>query len=25
MTNPGDPMPYLEGIQRVADEYWSEN
>ncbi len=25
MTNPGDPMPFLEGIQRVADEYWSEN
>jgi multiple sugar transport system substrate-binding protein len=25
MTNPGDPMPYLEGIQRVADEYWADN
>lgn len=25
MTNPGDPMPYLEGIQKVADEYWSEH
>lgn len=25
MTNPGDPMPFLEGIQSVADEYWAGN
>ncbi|RUR01836.1 ABC transporter substrate-binding protein [Labedella endophytica] len=25
MTNPGDPTPYLEGIQQVADEYWAGN
>ncbi|WP_221584782.1 ABC transporter substrate-binding protein [Microbacterium sp. G2-8] len=25
MTNPGDPMPYLEGIERVADEYWADH
>lgn len=24
MTNPGDPMPYLEGIQRVAEDYWAD-
>ncbi|MFD5213929.1 ABC transporter substrate-binding protein [Microbacterium sp. NPDC058345] len=23
-ANPGDPMPYLEKIQAVADEYWAE-
>jgi multiple sugar transport system substrate-binding protein len=23
MTNPGDPMPYLEGIEQVASEYWA--
>ena len=25
MTNPGDPMPYLEGIQKEADAYWKKN
>ncbi|WP_152364718.1 ABC transporter substrate-binding protein [Microlunatus speluncae] len=23
LTNPGDPMPYLEAIQQAADEYWA--
>ena len=23
-ANPGDPMPFLEKIQAVADKYWAE-
>lgn len=25
LTNPGDPTPYLQKIQRIASEYWASN